>query len=321
MPSTHTNDPQSTTTVDHFRSTDIIIMEESDAKDTNAYIDRFQSRHRMRVVGIATAVLLVVGVAVAVVVATESGDAPAVSQGSALRAKPTTTVPTTTTVAPLDTWTPVADINSTLVNPEPTTGTPTTTTVAPTTIVPVTATTAAPTTTSAPPATTTTTTASPAPTTTARTTNPPTNAPTTPPTTVAPKPPASTTPMPLTPTTTPSSGGVAQTISWNWFMSNTLDCDGSLSMDTLNRGLYVGSENVPADCGKTATFSYKDKTVTATIVWRTTGGKSYHELSPQAFANLLGANVNMATIPNAAAMQAAINDPGHVTAMCTAGAC
>ncbi|KAF0715069.1 Aste57867_3585 [Aphanomyces stellatus] len=97
-----------------------------------------------------------------------------------------------------------------------------------------------------------------------------------------------------------NSGRVAQTMSWNWFMANTLDCDGSLGMDTLNRGLYVGSENVPADCGKTATFSYKGKTVTATIVWRTTGGKSYHELSPQAFANLLGANGNVAATPNAA---------------------
>ncbi|KAF0713143.1 hypothetical protein As57867_004483, partial [Aphanomyces stellatus] len=124
-----------------------------------------------------------------------------------------------------------------------------------------------------------------------------------------------TAPQPSNPT------GVTQTISWNWFNSNTLDCDGSLSKDTLNRGLYIGGENIPADCGKTATFSYNGKTVTATYAWRTTGGTSYHELSPQAFAKLLGSTVDVATIGSAQAMQAAINDPGHVIATCVAGKC
>ncbi|KAF0688312.1 hypothetical protein As57867_019996, partial [Aphanomyces stellatus] len=127
-------------------------------------------------------------------------------------------------------------------------------------------------------------------------------------------------PSTITYAPSPSSGGVSQTISWNWFASSTTDCDGSLSKDTLNTGFYIGSENVPADCGKTATFTFLGKSVTATVMWRTTGGTSYHELSPNAFAKLLGSSADAANFNNAAAFQAAINDPGHVTATCT-GTC
>ncbi|KAF0689371.1 Aste57867_19176 [Aphanomyces stellatus] len=122
------------------------------------------------------------------------------------------------------------------------------------------------------------------------------------------------------PVPSPSSGGVSQTISWNWFESSTTDCDASLSKDTLNSGLFIGGENIPADCGKTATFSFNGHTVTATYAWRTTGGTSYHELSPNAFAKLLGSSANAANFASAPEFQAAINDPGHVTATCT-GVC
>ncbi|RHY88751.1 hypothetical protein DYB26_004874 [Aphanomyces astaci] len=67
-----THDPQSTTSVDAFRNSAMVIMEESDAKDTNAYIVAFQRRRKMRIVAIATGALLVLGVAAAVVVATDS---------------------------------------------------------------------------------------------------------------------------------------------------------------------------------------------------------------------------------------------------------
>ncbi|KAF0710376.1 hypothetical protein AaE_012553, partial [Aphanomyces astaci] len=66
-----THDPQSTTSVDAFRNSAMVIMEESDAKDTNAYIVAFQRRRKMRIVAIATGALLVLGVAAAVVVATD----------------------------------------------------------------------------------------------------------------------------------------------------------------------------------------------------------------------------------------------------------
>ncbi|ETV69628.1 hypothetical protein H257_14650 [Aphanomyces astaci] len=118
----------------------------------------------------------------------------------------------------------------------------------------------------------------------------------------------------------PSSPGVSNKVSWNWFASSTTDCDASLSKDTLNRGLYIGGENIPADCGKTATFTYNGHSVTATYAWRTTGGQSYQELSPQAFAKLLGSDVDVSTIGSAQQMQQAINDPGHVIAQCN-GAC
>ncbi|KAF0715158.1 Aste57867_3539 [Aphanomyces stellatus] len=127
-------------------------------------------------------------------------------------------------------------------------------------------------------------------------------------------------PVPNSPSTfVPSPSGNFY-VSWNWFNSNTLDCDGRLSPSTLNSGFYVGGENIPADCGKTATFTYNGHTVTATYAWKTGGGLNYHELSPQAFAKLLGSSANAANFGSAPQFQAAINDPGHVTAQC-AGSC
>ncbi|RHZ06211.1 hypothetical protein DYB26_015057, partial [Aphanomyces astaci] len=124
------------------------------------------------------------------------------------------------------------------------------------------------------------------------------------------------------PTLPPSPGtpGVHKKVSWNWFTSSTTDCDASLSKDTLNRGLYIGGENIPADCGKTASFTYDGRTVKATYAWRTTGGQGYNELSPQAFAQLLGSNANAANFNSATDFQAAINDPGHVFSTCS-GTC
>ncbi|RHZ38622.1 hypothetical protein DYB26_016317, partial [Aphanomyces astaci] len=124
------------------------------------------------------------------------------------------------------------------------------------------------------------------------------------------------------PTLSPSPGtpGVDKKVSWNWFASSTTDCDASLSKDTLNRGLYIGGENIPADCGKTASFTYDGRTVIATYAWRTTGGQGYNELSPQAFAQLLGSNANAANFNSATDFQAAINDPGHVFSTCS-GTC
>ncbi|KAF0716408.1 hypothetical protein As57867_002859, partial [Aphanomyces stellatus] len=136
----------------------------------------------------------------------------------------------------------------------------------------------------------------------------------------APPAPSSAAPAPSSHAPSPSGGSVSQTISWNWFASSTTDCDGSLSKDTLNTGFYIGSEHVPADCGKTATFTFQGHSVTATVMWRTTGGTSYHELSPNAFAKLLGSGANAANFGSAPEFQAAINDPGHVTAVC-AGVC
>ncbi|RHZ08863.1 hypothetical protein DYB26_006835 [Aphanomyces astaci] len=120
----------------------------------------------------------------------------------------------------------------------------------------------------------------------------------------------------------PSTGtsGVEKKVSWNWFASSTTDCDASLSKDTLNHGLYIGGENIPADCGKAATFTYNGHTVQATYAWRTTGGEGYNELSPQAFAQLLGSNANAADFNSATDFQAAINDPGHVYSTCS-GTC
>ncbi|CAK4650146.1 hypothetical protein LEN26_003989 [Aphanomyces euteiches] len=112
----------------------------------------------------------------------------------------------------------------------------------------------------------------------------------------------------------------AKTVSWNWFASSTTDCDASLSANKLNRGLYIGGENIPADCGKTATFKYNGRSVTATYAWRTTGGRQYNELSPQAFARLIGSNANAANYNSATAFQVAINDPGRVRATCS-GTC
>ncbi|RHZ33776.1 hypothetical protein DYB37_013203, partial [Aphanomyces astaci] len=120
----------------------------------------------------------------------------------------------------------------------------------------------------------------------------------------------------------PSTGtsGVEKKVSWNWFASSTTDCDTSLSKDTLNHGLYIGGENIPADCGKAATFTYNGHTVQATYAWRTTGGQGYNELSPQAFSQLLGSNANAADFNSATDFQAAINDPGHVYSTCS-GTC
>ncbi|KAF0716410.1 Aste57867_2869 [Aphanomyces stellatus] len=93
----HTStDPPSTTSVDHFRSTDIVIMEEGDAKDSNAFMEEFQGKRRMRILGLACGALLVVGAAVAIVATTGSTPASA-SQGSAQL--PTTTM-RTVVVAP-----------------------------------------------------------------------------------------------------------------------------------------------------------------------------------------------------------------------------
>ncbi|KAG9400937.1 Chitinase 1 [Aphanomyces cochlioides] len=138
--------------------------------------------------------------------------------------------------------------------------------------------------------------------------------------TIAPRPTSSPTKAPTPSTSKPSQPGVTNTVSWNWFATSTTVCDASLSADTLNRGFYVGGENIPADCGKTATLTYNGHTVTATYAWRTTGGQQYHELSPQAFAKLIGSSANVANFNSASAFQAAINDPGRVTAKCS-GTC
>ncbi|KAG9400936.1 Chitinase 1 [Aphanomyces cochlioides] len=132
-------------------------------------------------------------------------------------------------------------------------------------------------------------------------------------------------PPPSNPPTPSSSkpsqpGGSTKTVSWNWFATSTTDCDASLSADTLNRGFYVGGENIPADCGKTATLTYNGHTVTAMYAWRTTGGQQYHELSPQVFARLIGSNASVANFRSPTDFQIAINDPGRVSASCT-GTC
>ncbi|RHY01995.1 hypothetical protein DYB36_010464, partial [Aphanomyces astaci] len=114
------------------------------------------------------------------------------------------------------------------------------------------------------------------------------------------------------PTRGPSAAGVTKHVTWNFFTSGSPDCFASLTKDDLNSGLFAGAENIPADCGKTASFTYNGVTVTATYAWRTTGGQGYNELSPQAFANLLGVQVNVANFTRAEALQLPINDPGYV---------
>ncbi|KAJ3073337.1 Presenilin-1 [Podochytrium sp. JEL0797] len=90
----------------------------------------------------------------------------------------------------------------------------------------------------------------------------------------------------------PSPGsGFNYVTSWHWFAGNSLDCDGSITADEYNMGFYAGSENIPADCGKTGTFEYKGNSVTVAFAWKTTGGTLYHELSAQAFARLIGSDL------------------------------
>ncbi|OQR83093.1 hypothetical protein THRCLA_23184, partial [Thraustotheca clavata] len=56
------------------RTTDIAIMEESDAKDTNAFIDEFQRRKRNRIAMILGAGVMVVGIAAAVILLSGGGN-------------------------------------------------------------------------------------------------------------------------------------------------------------------------------------------------------------------------------------------------------
>ncbi|OQR93208.1 hypothetical protein ACHHYP_02799 [Achlya hypogyna] len=67
---------------DRHRTTDMVILEESDAKDTNAFIDEFQRRKRNRMIALLSSGVLVVGAAVAVVVLA-GGDSSTSSQSSA----------------------------------------------------------------------------------------------------------------------------------------------------------------------------------------------------------------------------------------------
>ncbi|ETV69629.1 hypothetical protein H257_14651 [Aphanomyces astaci] len=122
------------------------------------------------------------------------------------------------------------------------------------------------------------------------------------------------------PTRGPSAAGVTKHVTWNFFTTGSPDCFASLTKDDLNSGLFAGAENIPADCGKTASFTYNGVTVTAKYAWRTTGGQGYNELSPQAFANLLGVQVNVANVTRAEALQLPINDPGYVIGRCV-GTC
>ncbi|CAK4841617.1 unnamed protein product, partial [Aphanomyces euteiches] len=74
--------PHTTTAAEDFRTSEIVILEESDAKNTNAYIDAFQARQKKRMLAIMAGTILVLGVAAVVIVATnKSTDSASQSAG------------------------------------------------------------------------------------------------------------------------------------------------------------------------------------------------------------------------------------------------
>ncbi|KAJ3239909.1 hypothetical protein HDU78_002567 [Chytriomyces hyalinus] len=113
----------------------------------------------------------------------------------------------------------------------------------------------------------------------------------------------------------PGSGGVFD-VSWHWFQGNSLDCDGSITAEQYNTGFYAGAQDIPALCGQKATFVYNGNSVTVTYAWMTGGGFAYHELSAQAFAQLIGSNAKASSAMRSEDFQKAINDPGRVNAVC-----
>ncbi|KAI8617162.1 hypothetical protein BC830DRAFT_1080073 [Chytriomyces sp. MP71] len=121
---------------------------------------------------------------------------------------------------------------------------------------------------------------------------------------------------PDAPIQVPSSGDFV--VSWNWFAGPTSDCFPEISADQYNRGFYAGAEDGLHLCGQTGTFTYQGNSVTITYAWKTTGGVRYHEISPTAFAKLIGSNAQIGSQTTPQQFQAAINDPGRVTASCTA---
>ncbi|KAJ3073340.1 hypothetical protein HDU98_001753 [Podochytrium sp. JEL0797] len=115
--------------------------------------------------------------------------------------------------------------------------------------------------------------------------------------------------------------GANYVTSWHWFAGNSFDCDGSITADEYNMGFYAGAENIPGDCGKTGTFEYEGNSVTVTFAWRTTGGSLYHELSSQAFAQLIGSDLVVTPGMPSGVIQIGIDDPGRVVATCTGDGC
>ncbi|KAJ3141424.1 hypothetical protein HK100_006853 [Physocladia obscura] len=125
-------------------------------------------------------------------------------------------------------------------------------------------------------------------------------------------------------TTTSLGNSGLYTVSWNWFYGPTCDCDCSITTSQFNTGYYAGAETIDGvvPCGKTGTFTYNGVSVTVTYAWQTTGGSSYHELSPQAFADLIGkSSVKASDYTTAQTYAVAINDPGRIYAVACAGTC
>ncbi|KAJ3066706.1 hypothetical protein HDU98_010007 [Podochytrium sp. JEL0797] len=115
--------------------------------------------------------------------------------------------------------------------------------------------------------------------------------------------------------------GASYVVSWNWFVGPTTDCDASITAEEFNTGFYAGAQEIPAYCGQTATFSYNGNSVTVKYAWMTTGGTLYHELSPAAFAQLIGSGAKVQPGMTPQQYQVAINDPGRVTATCSGSHC
>ncbi|KAI8609530.1 hypothetical protein BC830DRAFT_1150063 [Chytriomyces sp. MP71] len=118
-----------------------------------------------------------------------------------------------------------------------------------------------------------------------------------------------------------SNGGVTYEVSWNWFAASSTDCDASITPEQFNTGFYAGAQDIPHLCGKQGTFSYNGNSVTVTYAWMTGGGYGYHELSPQAFAQLIGSQAKVASGMRAEDYQKAISDPGRVYGVTCSGFC
>lgn len=110
---------------------------------------------------------------------------------------------------------------------------------------------------------------------------------------------------------------VSKIISWNWFDYTTADCFPEISADEYNTGYYAGSQNIPENCGKSATFSMNGNSVNVIYAWKTTGGDNYNELSPNAFAQLIGSDSRVTIGETVEQFKLYINDPGRVSAICT----
>ncbi|KAJ3137635.1 hypothetical protein HK100_000547 [Physocladia obscura] len=120
-----------------------------------------------------------------------------------------------------------------------------------------------------------------------------------------------------------SSSDGSYTVSWNWFTGPTSDCDSSITATEYNTGYYAGAQKTSSGtipCGETGTFTYNGVSVSVVYAWQTTGGSGYHELTPQAFAKLIGSSANVADYSTPQAYQTAINDPGRIIATCS-GVC